>query len=268
MKIKSLGQRSNLITSRHDGVLKDRDNYLVVRNDEKPHFFWGNYIIMQSPPTESDYNRWTDIYKLEFGDRGPINYMTFAWDSPAGEEGTIDQFVKNGFVADRNIILSATKVNVPLKFNSNIIVKTLESEKDWNDSIEVHINDEWKFSKDSQEGFQKGQMLRKKKLKELGVGKCYGAFLDNKMVGCLSVFMDDNLASMDLVSTHQNFRRQGICGTLVYTASKLILEQTKVETLVIIADEDYHAAKIYESVGFKPTEKEVTLQWYDKKFYG
>jgi hypothetical protein len=28
-----------------------------------------------------------------------------------------------------------------------------------------------------------------------------------------------------------------------------------VETLVMVADESYHAAKIYESVGFAPQEK-------------
>ena len=33
----------------------------------------------------------------------------------------------------------------------------------------------------------------------------------------------------------------------------------KVETLVMVADEEYHAAKVYESVGFRPTEKLLGL---------
>jgi len=52
MKIKSLGHRSNLISAKYEGVLKDRGDYLVVRNDENPNFFWGNYIIMQNPPID------------------------------------------------------------------------------------------------------------------------------------------------------------------------------------------------------------------------
>lgn len=36
-----------------------------------------------------------------------------------------------------------------------------------------------------------------------------------------------------------------------------------VDTLVMIADEHYHAARIYESVGFKPVEKIRGLTWWD-----
>jgi hypothetical protein len=32
----------------------------------------------------------------------------------------------------------------------------------------------------------------------------------------------------------------------------------------MVADEDYHAAKIYETVGFRPTERQVSLDWWDK----
>ena len=35
--------------------------------------------------------------------------------------------------------------------------------------------------------------------------------------------------------------------------------------LVMVADENYHAAKIYESVGFAPTAKEYSAFWRDRK---
>lgn len=37
------------------------------------------------------------------------------------------------------------------------------------------------------------------------------------------------------------------------------------EKIVMVADEDYHAAKVYESAGFVPTEKIYGVCWYDKK---
>jgi len=36
------------------------------------------------------------------------------------------------------------------------------------------------------------------------------------------------------------------------------------KTLVMVADENYHAAKIYESIGFQPEEKQVGLDWWKK----
>jgi hypothetical protein len=35
-----------------------------------------------------------------------------------------------------------------------------------------------------------------------------------------------------------------------------------VETLVMAADEDYFAARIYESVGFMPTERQVGVHYW------
>ena len=32
----------------------------------------------------------------------------------------------------------------------------------------------------------------------------------------------------------------------------------------MVADENYHAAKIYESVGFTPSAKEYSAFWWDK----
>jgi hypothetical protein len=37
-----------------------------------------------------------------------------------------------------------------------------------------------------------------------------------------------------------------------------------IEKLVMVADENYHAARIYESVGFKPVEKIYGVCWSDK----
>jgi hypothetical protein len=41
-----------------------------------------------------------------------------------------------------------------------------------------------------------------------------------------------------------------------------------IEELVMEADEDYHAAGIYESVGFRPTQKQVGLEWFDPGIHG
>ena len=57
------------------------------------------------------------------------------------------------------------------------------------------------------------------------------------------------------------FARQGICGTLVHQASSLALRDYGISTLVLEADPGYHAARIYESVGFKPGETTYSLEW-------
>ena len=79
----------------------------------------------------------------------------------------------------------------------------------------------------------------------------------------MGVFATGMLGRFQAVGTHPAYRRQGICGALVYQTGRYALEQMKLETLVMVADENYHAAKIYETIGFEPEEHQVGLDWWN-----
>lgn len=58
-----------------------------------------------------------------------------------------------------------------------------------------------------------------------------------------------------MVGTDPKARRQGLCGRLVYEVSMQALAAGRAERLVMVADPEYFAARIYESVGFQPAER-------------
>jgi len=78
-------------------------------------------------------------------------------------------------------------------------------------------------------------------------------------VADLGVFVERGVGRYQAVGTHPDFRRRGICGALVHQAGQYAFERLGAETLVMVADEAYHAARIYESVGFQPTERQFSL---------
>ena len=86
----------------------------------------------------------------------------------------------------------------------------------------------------------------------------WGVYLDQKLVACLGLFMCDGVGRFQWVATHQDYRRQGLCGTLVFVVAAGALE--KVKTLVMVADPEYVAASIYESIGFSASEKQFRLE--------
>lgn len=100
----------------------------------------------------------------------------------------------------------------------------------------------------------------------LGVGLSKREFLHfgDKLVGELGIYFENGLGRFQSVGTHPDFRRRGICGTMVYLAAKMAMAEFDIKTLVMEADADYHVAKIYESVGFKPTEVNYSLSWWTK----
>lgn len=113
--------------------------------------------------------------------------------------------------------------------------------------------------------FKERQMARYRGMVRAGLGHWFGAFLEGRLVADLGVFRDGELGRFQSVGTHPNFRRRGICGTLVYRAASYAYEAMGIRTLVMVADEHYHAARIYESVGFRPTEKQRGLGWWNKE---
>jgi predicted GNAT family acetyltransferase len=61
------------------------------------------------------------------------------------------------------------------------------------------------------------------------------------------------------VKTHPDARGRGLAGTLVHRASRYGLDELGTQTLVMVADPDYLAIRIYRSVGFADTERQVQV---------
>ncbi len=267
MILKSLGYRSDLIFIDFDGKIEDRGSYLVVKTLSNPNFFWGNLLIFDRPPLKSDFQQWLDLFKKEFTD--PSTYhVTIAWDSQSGEVGEVSDFLQNGFELQKQMVLSTSKVNPPPHLNSRLVVRPLESIHEWDRMIEIQTDaaaahphlprHEW-------ESFYRAQSERYRKMANAKKGLWFGGFLENELVAGLGIFHDCKIGRYQIVCTHPNYARQGICGTLVFKSAQYALQNLKLKQLVMCADQDYHAARIYESVGFRFDQKEHGVCWWDRK---
>ena len=99
-------------------------------------------------------------------------------------------------------------------------------------------------------------------MSESGMGNWFGAYLEGQLIGDLGIFFGENMGRYQNVGTHPDFRRQGVCQTLVFEAAQLTLKEHPISMLVMEADAHAHAAKIYKSLGFKPVERKLSLSWW------
>ena len=204
MNIQSLGYRTDFIFNNHDGSVEDHGDYFVVKTKNNPNYFWGNLLLYKKPPTFGDFKKWKSDFKKEFTNP-KIYHMTFAWDSPSGNAGEISEFIKEGFELDKSIVLTTNKVSQPPRFNENVSVKTLNSDEELEQVIQIQTDcgDDQHLSKESWEGFYRTQMVQYKKMIKDGLGHWFGAFLDNELVGSLGIFTDKNIGRFQTVSyTH------------------------------------------------------------------
>lgn len=266
MEIKSLGRMTDLMFARFSGSVIDRGDYTLVQTPSNPGYHWGNYIIFNYAPRPGDLEKWRSIFLKEFSYYKTPNHFVFAWDTASPEQGVFDEFLKANFEFDTAVVLTAKEVNPPAKVNEDVVIRKIFSDKEWEAVIQNQTAcADPQFLNEYYESFKRKQAAEYRKMSEAGYGYWFGAFVEDRLVGDLGIFYQGSIGRYQNVGTHPDFRRQGICGTLVYRTAQIAFEEFGVETLVMEADAEYHAARIYESVGFDRNETNHSLSWWKSK---
>lgn len=266
MKLKSLGLQTQLIMDNQTSQITENKSFIVCKTPERADYFWGNYLIMKSPPKKGDYKSWIQTYENEFCKIKDQGFCVILFDTIDGREAYLQDFIDNDFNVGEAKILTCTEIIKPKQVNEDLKIKAYSSDEDWNDYIDVHFTPNWDYGSDSdQKIFLKQNSDEFKSFSDTGIAQRYGAFLNGKMIADLGVYWENGVARFNNIATHRDHRRKGACRKLVYEVCKLLLERDDINTLVMEADEHYHAAKIYESVGFMPHQRLISLEWSDPK---
>lgn len=264
MRTRSLSWQTNLFFLGHQGEVLERDGYLVARTPAQPGYYWGNLLLFDAPPPPGSVGTWTALFAKEFADLPEVRHQTFAWDDPDGPRGAAAEFEAAGFEFDPAVFLVADSPRPPPHPNPDLVVRPLTGAADWDAAAacQVACRDP-RFEEDVYRGFVATRMRAQRALVEAGHGRWYGGFLGGELVADLGVFMTGGgVARYQSVGTRPEFRRRGICGTLVYETARLAIAEQGATRLCMVADPEYHAARIYESVGFEPRERQAGLCRY------
>ena len=252
MRVRSLGLRSDLALI--SGETIERDGYVVVRSPQQPGYYWGNLIIFAEPPSRGCLFAWEKIFASEFSQNPGVLHRTFTWDLSEAQ-GDLGEFLAKGYRHERTEVLVASKVQPPPQPNLDVEIRVIDSEEEWQAVALLQLearppeHDEEDYRK-----FVRGRLAGLRARTIAGDGEWYGAYLGGRQVGSLGIFRDGSLARFQEVVTHPDVRRRGVCGTLVHEVAKRNLAREGTTSLVMLADSEYHAARIYESVGFVASE--------------
>jgi ribosomal protein S18 acetylase RimI-like enzyme len=248
----------------------ERSDYLVLRTPKNPGYRWGNFLIFAEPPKPHDLEKWKTVFAKEIGTPPDYVHFLFCWDGINGELGEVQPFLDAGFEVVKTVVMTAQSVTPPPKLNRDCTIRTFTKD-DWPAWIALkraaNLADPEHEREPDDEGFLRyleNKANEYQRMTEAGFGHWFGAYLDGRLVSSLGLFVWNGLGRFQIVDTHPEFRRRGLAGTLVYHAAQKGLTNMGAKTLVICADPDYIAVGIYESVGFRVTEKEAGVQWHLK----
>ena len=157
--------------------------------------------------------------------------------------------------------MTARSVHPPAHPNLEATYRALESDSDWARSIELTLacNDE--YEPVGHRTFVERRVASNRALVEAGHGSWFGAFLDGALVSQMGlVTAGPSLARFQTVETHPAVRGRGFAGTLVHHTSRYGFDTLGAETLVMVADPEYLAIRLYRSVGFSDSESQLQAE--------
>lgn len=153
--------------------------------------------------------------------------------------------------------MATAKTTPTVHAREDIHVRPLNTDEDWRDALEIKQQ-----SFDSSPSFQKflaQQMKRNRDLVARESFQWFGAFCRGEMAATMGLFVWGGLGRCLGVATAPGHRRKGWCSTLVHAVCSYGFAQMGVEQIVIMTTPGSAAARVYESVGFKLSERVSSL---------
>lgn len=217
-------------------------DHLVVRTPANPTYHWGNFVLVTDPRAVNDASRWRSVFAEAFPEARHVAIGLAAEPDPACW-ADLDVEASDVLVATGDLVVRP----LPTGYR----VREVRTEADWAASTALndqHYPGEREFARLRSES--RARMVRAGDLTWLG------AFTeaDDQLVAELGiVLVDHDLARYQSVLTHADHRRRGLTGHLLGVAAEHA-RSAGAGTLVIIADADTDAGRLYRAAGFEHAE--------------
>jgi ribosomal protein S18 acetylase RimI-like enzyme len=254
MEITSLANRTDLaMLERSGSEITDRGTHLVVRTPDNPAYWWGNFLLLPTAPADEEVaTDWLREFERELPE---ARHRTFGVDGTDGSLADLAPFAALGLETEASSVMTADAVHEPPRPNTEATYRPLASDDDWAQQIEVsRAGEEVGYSLP----FVTARTRAERRLVDAGYGAWWGAFEGDRLLASMGLFTaSPGLARFQNVKTHPDARGRGLAGTLVHRVSRYGFEELGATTLVMVADPDYLAIRIYRSVGFADSERQL-----------
>ncbi len=256
MEISSLGNRTDLaMLERSGSEITDRGDHLVVRTSDNPTFWWGNFLLLaETPADEERAAEWLRVFEREFP---AARHRAIGLEGTDGRLSDLAPFIALGLEAEESSVMTAEAVHEPARPNTGATYRPLASDDDWAQQVELSAAGE---DVGYELPFVTARARADRRLVDAGYGAWWGAFEGGRLLASMGLFTaSPGLARFQNVKTHPDARGRGLAGTLVHRVSRYGFDELGAQTLVMVADPEYLAIRIYRSVGFADTERQLQV---------
>ncbi|WP_206956959.1 GNAT family N-acetyltransferase [Trinickia acidisoli] len=245
----NLGLATDLLLHAEIGTVSHEAPYIVMRTPNAPDYFSGNMLVLEGRPAQEDRRRLESEFARLVGAPPTIAHRSFAWPEEEGASIDLDEYAAHGY--DQSICSVLVAESHALRstaINDAVQVRLFESDRDWDDWARLSLTEMPDPTGEVSLRCVQFQRSAYRRLIERQWGNWWGAFVDGELVGSLGLFFFGPIGRFQSIVTREDQRNKRICRTLLTEVVKRTAGAR--DRLVIVADETYHAIRLYESLGF------------------
>lgn len=248
------GFATDLLFDRYQGEVTDHAQFWAVRTPSAPDYYFGNYLLLPTPPSDRDKG-WLEASFDKWVGRDPrIQHRTFQWPLAEGQNSRVAGFVSAGYQYMECVVLALDAVDWQAQAHHVFAAARPFTPADWDDwlALELDSRDPGHSESVYLSYLQSRRDLYRAMIAD-GLGQWWGIWQQGRLVASCGLFFIGTMGRFQLVHTHKDWRNQGLCRQLLSQVARQGLAQA--ERLIIVADEHYHAQRVYRSLGFSPVAR-------------
>jgi predicted GNAT family acetyltransferase len=235
--------------------VEDHGTHVAVRTPANPAYWWGNFLLLPRAPSAEELPGWESVFASTFPATG---HRAYGVATAHGTREDLAGFSAAGMEVDVLTVMTTTAVHEPPRPQRGATYRPLVDDADWEQQVALALAGE---EASTGRAFVLAKAAAQRSLTRRGIGEWWGAFVGDRLLSSMGLFAaSPGLARFQDVKTHPDARGQGLAGSLVHEVSRFGFDELGVETLVMVADPDYVAIRIYRSVGFEDTETQLQAQ--------
>lgn len=251
----SLSPSTEIMLTSLMGKVTERDNYFVIHTPDQPNYYYGNFLIFKSHEIPEDISPAIGAFEKEFPDRNLIKHRLLIWDEVSENPRIPQSVIQQGFSVDPTLVLTMSEKPADIATNTAFELREVNLSQEINALTENHMaNIGYGWTPKALRGNLAARFPKYMQMVKSGHGTWFGAYSKGKLIADFGLFHDGEVARFQAVNTHPNYQKQGACRTLLKHACETAFQKWGVKTLVMAADPTHHARRVYEAVGFKPTQ--------------
>jgi GNAT superfamily N-acetyltransferase len=208
--------------------------------------------VLPAPPQVGEVAHWVRKFTAELGGDPAIRHVTLRWDGIVGDAGARAELEAAGFTLETNAVLTAPRVST-MRATPFEIRPLRQEEMVATAELAFAVGD---HHDEATRSFLLARAMWQQDLVARGRAMWWGAFDRDALVGSLGLVSLGARARYQDVQTAATFREHGIASAMLVAAAKALLPSTT--QLVIVAEPDSAAERVYKRIGFTPIERVVS----------